>query len=141
MRGWFGIARHRGDETCALNDSLALLKTVIGISNSRFDSFESVFEEEFIITAGVISPIDTLVRCICNDREGILVTRSLYAEFSTCVQMISRGRVSIVRDGHEDSVDNVFDAEANINAYEKAIKEHIEKSIKFRAAIVSKPIN
>ena len=55
--------------------------------------------------------------------------------------MISRGRVSIVRDGHEDSVDNVFDAEANINAYEKAIKEHIEKSIKFRAAIVSKPIN
>ncbi|KAH8586954.1 putative aminotransferase class I and II family protein [Bisporella sp. PMI_857] len=126
------------------NGSPRLLEALSAFFNRQLKPIQPIIESELIITSGVTQSIDALTWCICNEGEGILVGMPLYAGFQLDVEMRCRSRmlpVSFQEDNHQYSVDAVFDAQANIRAYERALKKYNEQQIPVRAVMISNPHN
>jgi aspartate/methionine/tyrosine aminotransferase len=109
--------------------------------NTRFKPVSPVVEDELLITAGVAAALDLVTWAICNEGDGVLVSRPLYAGFATDVEMRSRAKllpVSYVRNDREYDPLAVFDAKANRDALETAFDQYSNDGIKVRAVLISK---
>lgn len=118
-----------------------LRQALANLFNERFNARQTVQANEFVVTSGVGSALDAATWCICNEGEGVLVPRPLYTGFTNDIPTKSRGKVvpvSFAREHGEVKWDDVFDAEANVRALEKARVKAEEDGVRVRAVLITK---
>src|SRR4051812_23481424 len=91
--------------------------------NNDFKARQKVKYSEFIVLTGASSAVDSLAWAICNDGEGIILTRPLYSGFK--IDICNRARGVILQASFHDiegyrGLDDMFDSEMNRKAYEAA---------------------
>ncbi|KAK4126480.1 putative aminotransferase class I and II family protein [Parathielavia appendiculata] len=112
--------------------------------NSNFQPREPVRYEDIIVQPGVTAVIDSLACAICNEGEGIIIPHPFYMGFAVDIPTRARGVIvpAVFQSlaDHRGFVD-VFDAEMNIEALDKALKGTQENGIKVRAVLLTNPHN
>ncbi|KAK4226579.1 putative 1-aminocyclopropane-1-carboxylate synthase [Podospora fimiseda] len=121
-----------------------LKRALASFLNTTFEVREAVEPEDIIIMAGVTPVIDALSWAICNEGEGIIIPRPFYTAFSHDIPTRARGVVipAWFRDleGYT-GFDDVFDAEMNKKALQRALETAVSNGIKAKALILTHPHN
>ncbi|KAJ9136510.1 putative Acc synthase [Pleurostoma richardsiae] len=112
--------------------------------NTNFKAREKVTEDKIIVLSGVGSVVDSMAWAICNEGEGIMIPRPLYAGFR--MDIPTRNRAVIVPASFQDlqgykGLDDVFDPEFNRKAFEQAYDKALAKGITVKAVILIHPHN
>lgn len=118
-----------------------LRQALADLFNDRFQAQTPAKAEEFVVTSGVASALDAATWSICDEGEGVLVPRPLYTGFTNDIPTKSRGKVvpvSLAREGGAVEWGDVFDAEANVRALERARVEAEGEGVRIRAVLVTK---
>ena len=117
------------------------LRNALATYFESFGARKPVRQEDIVITSGVGSMTDSLVWCICNEGEGVLVPRPVYTGFEVDIPMRSRAKlvpVSFVDKDEKLCLDDVFDAKANKNAMESALEQSRADGVQIRAVLLTK---
>ncbi|KAK3987206.1 putative 1-aminocyclopropane-1-carboxylate synthase [Cladorrhinum sp. PSN332] len=121
-----------------------LKRALASFLNDKFEARESVSPEDIIVMAGVTPVIDSLTWAICNEGEGIIIPQPFYAGFSSDVPTRARGVVIPAwfqdLEGYT-GFDDVFDAEMNKKALQRALEQAASQGIKAKAIILTHPHN
>ncbi|KAK4098344.1 putative aminotransferase class I and II family protein [Parathielavia hyrcaniae] len=121
-----------------------LRRALASLLNSHFRPREPVRYEDILVQSGVTAVIDSLAWAICNEGEGVIVPHPFYMGFS--LDIPTRARAVAVSAKFQSlasysGFDDVFDAEMNVEALDKALKGAQEKGIKVRAVLLTNPHN
>lgn len=94
-----------------------------------------------MVSSGLAAAIECLTWNICDEGDGILVPRPLYAGFVTDIELKSRARclpVSFRQNDREYLLPDVFEPASNRQALEMAFKKYSEDGIRIRGVLLSK---
>jgi len=126
--------------------SLRLRTALSSLLTTHFHSLAPIPPSQILPYSSISALTDALTWSICNEGEGIMIPRPLYTGFRVDIPQRSRGvivPVSFSGLDHvgEGSLDDVFDAEANAQAFERAWRKCEEDGIKVKAVLLTNPHN
>lgn len=93
------------------------------------------------MTSGVSGMIDHVTWSICDVGEGIMFPQPLYTGFENDVPTRSRGKLVLVSFQREDGscdLEDVFEPDANVRCFERALEKAAREGIKVRGVMITK---
>ncbi|KAL5319879.1 hypothetical protein ACEPPN_012937 [Leptodophora sp. 'Broadleaf-Isolate-01'] len=123
--------------------SLRLRKALSNLFTTHFKSLSPIPPSQILPYSSISALTDALTWSICDEGEGILLPQPLYTGFRVDIPQRSRGvivPVSFSGIGN-GSLDDVFSAQVNEIAFERALRKSQEDGIKIRAVLLTNPHN